>query len=436
VNRDSVPVAPDDEAGKKGKIRVHVLNILRSFWFNLFAIAVGILIGLLSPETGKSLRLFGQLYLSLLTMTVLPIVFSAITHGVGQLLRSGRFSKSVGYLIMIFVGWVLLGSLLGILAGTVGKAGTTLPASDLHALGSLLIHDPGSAVAAKGPASGLSGFLHQLIPRNVFQAFVGGRSLAVVFISILMGIALGTNLSQASERLLETVRGIYETFFKIMGWVLYGLPFGLCCLTAEQVATVGTSILLVLLKLIVLFYAGCVLLCLIYLVTMGLVTGRPVGKILSSLKDALLLSFVASNSMVAMPIAMQSLEDDMDQPYEVVQLVVPLAVAMNRHAYPLLFALVTVYVSQAYGHPLGIKGLIEVCIASAFVGMAAVGPAASVAPMAAVVIFSVGLPTQLGIVALVETTAVVTPMVAMTHLFGSCATATIISSIQGRKGNR
>jgi Na+/H+-dicarboxylate symporter len=201
---------------------------------------------------------------------------------------------------------------------------------------------------------------------------------------------------------------------------------------AEHVATVGTDILLVLLKLIVLLYIGCLVLCLIYLVTMRFTTGRSVGKMLLSLRGAFLLSYVASNSMVAMPLAMKSLEDDMDQPRELVQMVIPLALAMNRHAYPLLFALVTVYISQAYGHPLGIEGLLVVCVASAFVGMAAVGPAASVAPMAAVVISSVGLPTQLGIVAMVETTAVVTPMVAMTHLFGSCATTTLLSSIQAR----
>ena len=411
------------------------LELLRSFWFNICAIAGGVLTGLLFKETAESLKLFGHIYLSLLTMTVLPIVFSSITHGVGQFIRSGRFTRIAGYLIMIFVGWVILGSLLGIMVGIIGKAGTGLSVSDLHGIGSLLIHGDNPAAVAGASSKGLSGFLHQMIPGNVFQAFVGGRSLAVVFISILMGVSLGTNLSQATERLLEIMRGIYETFFRIMGWVLYGLPLGLFCLTAEQVATVGTTILIVLLKLIVVFYTGCIVLCLIYLGVIRFVTGRSVVALLASLKGALLLAFVASNSMIAMPIAMKRLQDDMDQPNEVVDLVVPLAVTMNRHAYPLLFALVTVYISQAYGHPLGIQGLLIVCFAAAFVGMAAVGPAASVAPMAAVVISTVGLPTQLGLVALVETTAVVTPMVAMTHLFGSCATATIIGSMQNRATN-
>ncbi len=407
-----------------------VLKILRSFWFNLLAIALGVAIGLLSPEAGKSLRLVGQLYLSLLTMTVLPIVFSAITHGVGQLLRSGQFKKCLGYLLVVFAVGIFLGSTLGLMAGVFGKPGSDLKKAELKQLGSLILSAKTQHPAADGHADELQGFLHQLVPRNVFRAFVDGRSLAVILLSILMGIALGTNRSKPSDHLLETMRGIYETFFRIMGWILYGLPLGLCCIIADYVATVGAPILLVLLKLIILFYSGCLVLCLVYLCVMRFITGRTFGTILSSLKDALLLAFVASNSMVAMPMAMQGLEENLQQQRKVVELVVPLATAMNRHGYPLLFALVTVYVSQAYGHSLGFLGLLQVCFASAFVGMASVGPAASVAPMAAVVISLAGLPTELGIVALVETSAVVTPMVAMTHLFGSCATATIVSTIE------
>jgi proton glutamate symport protein len=265
-------------------MHVRVLDFLRSFRVNLLAIGVGVLIGLFSKQMGESLKIAGQLYLALLTMTVLPIVFSAITHGVGRLLRSGRFGRNLGYLVVIFVGWVLLGSMLGILVGTVGKAGVDLKAEDSKALGTLLIQDQSPRIHGNPSSAGLSQLLGDVIPHNVFAAFVGGKGLAVVFISILMGISLGTNRSQASDRLLETIRGIYETFFKIMGWVLYGLPFGLCCLTAEHVATVGTTILVVLLKLIVLLYAGCGVLWLIYLFIMRFVTGKSFRTLLLSLK--------------------------------------------------------------------------------------------------------------------------------------------------------
>ena len=100
-------------------------------------------------------------------------------------------------------------------------------------------------------------FIAGMVPENVFRAFTSGKSLAVIFVSILMGISLGVNRSQASERLLQVVRGIYETFFKILDWTLYALPFGLYCLIAGQIATLGTEYVITLSKVIGLFYVCC-----------------------------------------------------------------------------------------------------------------------------------------------------------------------------------
>jgi len=148
-------------------MRVH--KLLRSFWVNLVAIAVGVAIGLLFEQSAKYFSIFGRLYLSLLAMTVLPIVFSAITHGVGQLLRSGNFSRSLGYLIVIFVGWILLGALIGILSGTVGMAGSGLSDAELNGLGKLLMHDSGPIGQAKGPSAGLGGSSSSSFPATCFR---------------------------------------------------------------------------------------------------------------------------------------------------------------------------------------------------------------------------------------------------------------------------
>ena len=224
---------------------------------------------------------------------------------------------------------------------------------------------------------------------------------------------------------------MYETFFKILTWALYGLPVGLCCLVAGQIATIGSQYLFVLGKVTGLFYLCCGFMCVLYVVAMRVVTRLPTGKILKALRDPLALAFVSSNSLVAMPMAVQHLEDDLGQSHDVVELVVPLGIVMNRHAYPILFGFMTVFVSQVYNHPLGIIQLLQVSISSALIGMAAIGPAASVAPMIALILSPLGLPSGLAVATLVETTALVTPIVAMTHLFGSCATATLIGTKSG-----
>ncbi len=408
-----------------------VLALLRNFWVNLLAVTLGIVIAFISKNTAKNLIPIGNLYLSLLAMTILPIVFSAITHSLGQLLRSGKAKKYIGRLIVIFSITVILGGSVGVLGAILGKPGSDLGSEHHKMLGELLLYAPSEPTLPEKSVGGFVAFFARVVPKNIFWAFANNHSLAVIFVSILMGLALGLNQSKASGRLLEVLRGLYETFFKILTWVLYGLPVGLCCLVAGQIATIGSQYLFVLGKVTGLFYLCCGFMCVLYVVAMRVVTRLPTGKILKALRDPLALAFVSSNSLVAMPMAVQHLEDDLGQSHDVVELVVPLGIVMNRHAYPILFGFMTVFVSQVYNHPLGIIQLLQVSISSALIGMAAIGPAASVAPMLALILSPLGLPSGLAVATLVETTALVTPIVAMTHLFGSCATATLIGTKSG-----
>lgn len=416
------------EEKKNPDLGSRILSLLRNFWVNLLAIGVGITIGLFATDTAQRLVPLGKLYLTLLAMTVLPIVFTAITHSLGKLLRSGTASRYLLRLVVVFAIAVLLGAVTGTLGGLIGNPGGGLSGPEHSALGSILLSGPQEPSAQSHRPIGFGDFVFSMVPANVFRAFSQGESLAVIFVSILLGVSLGASRSQASQRVLEVVRGLYEAFFRILNWSLYALPFGLCCLVAGQVATMGTQYLVTLSKIIAVFYLCCGIMCLVYIGVLRLTTGLSVVTILKAFRDPLTLAFVASNSLVAMPLAFRQMEEDLKQPRDVVELVVPLGLVMNRHAYPLLFALTTVFISQIYNHPLSFSQLIQVSLAAALTGMAAIGPAASVAPMIGLLLAPLGLPVGLAVATLVETSSIVTPMVAMTHLLGSCATAALIGA--------
>ena len=414
------------EENKSRDLGSRVLGLLRNFWVNLLAVGVGIIIGVFATDTAQRLVPLGQLYLTLLAMTVLPIVFTAITHSLGQLLRSGNASRYLLRLVVVFAVGVLAGAVVGVLGGVVGGPGTGLSSTQHSALGKILLYGPQDPSFQGHQPKGFADFIFSMVPRNIFQAFSQGKSLAVIFVSILMGISLGASRSESSQRVLEVVRGLYEAFFRILNWSLYALPFGLCCLVAGQVATMGTRYLVTLSKVIVIFYVCCGVMCLVYVCVLRLTSGLSLVTIFKAFRDPLTLAFVASNSLVAMPLALQHMEEDLKQPKDVVELVVPLGLVMNRHAYPLLFALTAVFVAQIYNHPLSLSQLCQISFAAAVTGMAAIGPAASVAPMIGLLLAPLGLPVGLAVATLVETSSIVTPMVAMTHLFGSCAAAALI----------
>ncbi len=399
-------------------------RLLRNFWVNLLFVILGLLFGGCFKNGGMALQPFGHLYLAFLSMCIMPIVLTAVATGVGELLRQGGMTRFLKRTVVVYGGFVILGASVGLFAGWIAKPGEALDPGARKALGEMMLQlDPN--YMAPSEHHGITGLLEKVIPKNAVKTLAEDRMLGIVFLSILMGIALGVSKSDETLRVLHFMKGILEIFKRILGWVLCALPFALFSLSASLIATSGWSILSILSRTLLLIYACCVVMCLVYLLTIHLATGHPFGRILRALRDALALAFF-SNSLVAMPIAIQKLEKELRLPSTGVRLVLPLGVVMNRHIYPLLFALMAVLTVQVYGHSLGPGDVIHVVLTSALVGMAAVGNLAVVAPFVQEVIQPIGLPAGIAMIILTQSTAVVNPVVKMTQLFGACATTSVI----------
>lgn len=416
------------------KKRKNIGGWLRNFWVNLLLVLLGLLFGVFFPDWGKAIYPVGDLYLALLNMCIIPIVLTAIVSGLGEMLAKGAMRGYLKHIVAVYLIAVILGASLGVLAGWAGRPGEAMSVEARKALGKLMFTSNSGHMEEKNTQGGMTGFVRQAIPENVIKAMADGKSLAIVLAGILMGIALGLSRSEESRRVLEVTKGVLEIFNRILNWVLYALPFALFSLSATLTASSGWTIFSALSRILMLAFTCGFVMCVFYTVAIWFFTRHSVPHILSSLKDALGLAFF-SNSLVAMPLAMQKLEEELHLPGPGVRMVLPLGTIMNRHIYPLLFALMTVMTAQFYGHTLTLVNVIHIVLASAFVGMAAVGNLAVVAPLVQEVMGPLGLPAGIAILILVQCTAVLNPVVKMIQLFGACATTAVICSRRLERSN-
>src|SRR4029434_5070676 len=69
-------------------------RVLNNLTFRvLVAIAIGVILGVVSPDTGKAMRPLGDTFVNLVKMVIAPIVFFTIVLGIatlGDLKRVGR----------------------------------------------------------------------------------------------------------------------------------------------------------------------------------------------------------------------------------------------------------------------------------------------------------------------------------------------------------
>lgn len=407
--------------------RTKVLAVLRNPWLNLTAVIIGVVIGINAVSLTRFLAPFGKIYIALLQMCVLPIITTAIIVSVSKLFLSGQSHKYVGKLILVFSIGVLMSSSIGTSIALLGQPGSTLPAETRKVLGKMVLSAESEDDANSENSTGLWALLDSIVPSNIFSAFSTGQSLAIVFFSILFGIAVGA-MNETSQLLIPLLDQLYSAFFRILNGALYGLPFGLICLISDQVATMGMGVIIALAKLVSLFFIGAVVLCVVYSIIIKKVTRRRWREVFSGVKEPLMISFVVSSSVPAIPVALKNMKEKLGLSEAVSNFAVPLGVIINRQAYALLFSLSAVFVAQLYQVELGVMDINLVIIGSAAAGMAAIGAPAVVAPMIIYVLGPLGLPVSVGATIFIAISPAVDNVLSMTNLFGSCASASLIGA--------
>ncbi len=406
---------------KKKKTR---WDILKNPWICFASIAFGIFLGQMWKNLGVQLAVPGEIYLSLLKMSVIPIISTAIIGGLAGMLRGGLAGQYMKKMILIFVLTVFLGSAIGMLAGFIGKPGINLGKASEAFLGKALLAE---TAKTSEESAGLWAIVTQMVPANVFNAFSSGKVLSVIFVSVMVGAAIGMFKNKSSERLLDIIQAANQAFVKILGWILYGLPFGLACMMGGLVATLGIDAILALGKFVIVFYIAGLLLCAIYFMIIKLSTKQTSLKIISAIRDPLFVSFSAASCIAPLPIALQNMEKELKQPREVMNFTIPLAVTINRHSYAMLFSLTAIFLAQIFGKTLDLSQCLMVFVTSALVGTAAAGRLVAAAPMLVYILAPIGVPLSVGITIFLTVGAILDPMVQMTILFGGCANATVIA---------
>ena len=116
----------------------------------------------------------------------------------------------------------------------------------------------------KATARTTTEFLLGIIPNTFVGAFSEGNVLQVLFVSVLCGFALSA-MGQAGKPLTDLIGTAAQMFFRIVGIVMWAAPIGAFGAIAFTVGKFGADSLLSLGKLLISFYATCLIFILVVL---------------------------------------------------------------------------------------------------------------------------------------------------------------------------
>ncbi len=406
-----------------GRVLLHPVSVL-------IGIAVGISIGIYDKPLAAVLAKPGDIYLGLLQMCVLPLMISAIILSVGRLLQSRDAGRYVSRLFLVFVAGMMLASVTGLVVGIIGKPGLGLDKQQKIMLGKEISRvERGDASAqTEGARKDLWSFVSEMIPRNVFRSINEDKNLPVLFFCLIIGVALGLVRSANSNAALAIADATYEALLKIVAWLMYGMPFGLCCLLADQIARIGAGMLIALGRLVILINVAALILLVAYIIIIWLKSRRPFLESLVALRRPFIVAVGTSSSFAALPFALEGLTRRLKFEKEKVDLIIPLGFTLNPQGNIVCFSLMAVFMAQLYDVPLTSGGLVGVLFVSIMAGVAASSaPGIAALSMLALVLEPFSIPAAVGVILVTAINPVIDPILTAVNVYGNCAAASMVA---------
>lgn len=353
---------------------------LRSPWAILISVILGVYIGTSLHGVADLIAPIGELYLGLLKMCVMPILLAAITTSIGRLMGTSNAGQYIRRILIVFPVSLLLISILSLIIAMITGPGRNLSVSTLETLG-VLVNNSGvdMEISLTGPipeaeeSLGLTSFFLNMVPENIFTALSEGQTLKVLVFAIVFGITLGLIKEPITQSVFDALESVYKAFNRIIHWMTYLLPFGLCSLLAHQLSQLGLDVMFSMLNFILIAIATFVTIYIICTLIIWYRAKVSLLKVLSVVKEPTILALATSSSLACLPSAISTLHEELKFEAQATSLVTPLSITVGRFGSVIYFVLASVFVAQLYDAELGLPGLFIIVIGSIFAGMATSG---------------------------------------------------------------
>jgi len=210
-------------------------------------ILIGLLLGAISgPALGPwavHLEPFGQAFIRLLIMIVIPLVMASLiigTASLGDLRKLGRIGiKTVGYYLVATLGLVVASAI---------SPGSGL---DPDVQADLLQAYSGTnqeQLSAMQEAPGLQDILFNIIPRNPFASMANMDMLQIIFFALFFGIALTVLTEQKRKPVIDVLESVNDAMVVMVEMIMKVAYWGVFILIAAVAGRFGYAVLLSLLQ--------------------------------------------------------------------------------------------------------------------------------------------------------------------------------------------
>lgn len=386
--------------------------------------ALGVLAGVVAPlvhlDTGTWLRPFGQVFISLIRMVVVPLVMATIVAGAAGIHDLNKLGRVATRTLIYYFATTGVAVGIGLIMADIFQPGV-----GLH----LSVENVQTTVVT---APSLVDTLLGIVPMNPIDALAKGNMLQVIFFAVLFGFAL-SSLGEKGQPLLRLFELLGDVMIRLTNYVMMYAPIGVFALIAHTVAQHGLMVLLPLGKLILVMYVASLLhVCLLYLPLVNYAVGISPITFLKGISEVLLVAFTTCSSAAAIPANLQSVRR-LGASKGVSSFSIPLGNTINMDGTAIYMGITAIFAAGVYGNPLGFSEQLTVLLIGLLASVGTAGVPGAGLIMVSIVFTQVDIPMEaVGLIAGIDR---VLDMARTTlNVMGDATGALLVSKLEGDLG--
>jgi proton glutamate symport protein len=400
------------------------------------AIFLALALGAMRLPFLEYLRPVGDFYIALLQICVLPFLLATIPLAV----RSAMASGSAPGVLKSLLFWVLMTVV------AVAAVSVTIPSlffsyalpdeQMMNNIGALLGRSADSvdvefAIDARHAAEirgAAEGGIFALIPTNIFASLSSNDSVRVLVFAAIFGVGMVLTERESGRSIFEALRHIQAVCVLIFDWFSLLVPIGIVALVAPQVARLGPDGFTALTFFAYPLLATGAVLLLAAPLFCAFALGASPGSVFGALLKPVMLGASTRNSLVCVPLALETLKNDLKVKDEPCDLYIPIGIATIRFGTILYFVIATLFMGTLMGRQFNVIDLGSLAVFSVGASFATIGLSgiAALAPLA-IVLRPFGLSYEVAVPLMI----IIDPLADMVRTMLNVAINCMIPSLAG-----
>jgi Na+/H+-dicarboxylate symporter len=289
----------------------------------IVAIIVGTLIGLIFQEKATILSPFGDIFLNLLLVIIVPLIFLNITTAITKMKSPKRMGKILGVIVAVF----LIMSLISVFVGFFATFKTELVSVEDGAA----IRNSLEEIENEEEELNILQRTANLLTVNDFPKLLSKDNITALLVAaIIFGVAVRMAGEKGEEvrKILESANVVIENVLKI---VMYYAPIGLGCYMASMVGSFGATIALGYAKTFIIYLVVSIVFYLVLYTLYAFIAGGKKG-VKAFWKNAIpptLTALATCSSAASIPVNVTA-SKKIGVPDDIAETTVPLGTSFHK----------------------------------------------------------------------------------------------------------